>query len=86
MSVLNYSFLFMLFSFVGGGGSVCPGAGLGYVPGRWVGESLVVCDAHLFILQVHARSFETGWWGEMVQLRGAFHQLGVQDVAEIDSD
>jgi hypothetical protein len=59
---------------------------LDYVPWEWVGESLVVCDAHQFILQIHASTFGTGWQGEMVQHREVFHGLGVPDVAEFDSD
>jgi hypothetical protein len=46
----------------------------------------MMCDAHLFVLQIHASNFETGWWGEMAQCMEAFHRLGVQDVTEFDSD
>jgi hypothetical protein len=58
---------------------------------RWImflgsEESCVMGDAHLFILQILASSFETSWQGEMAWCREAFHGLGVQDVAEIDSD
>jgi hypothetical protein len=63
MSVLEYSLLFC-FSVLLGGFSLPRGA-LDYIPGEWVGDSNVVCAAHLFILQIHARSFETSWWGEM---------------------
>jgi hypothetical protein len=52
--MLDYSLLFMLFSFVAEGGSVCPGAMLDYVSRGWVGESRVVDDAHLFILEIQA--------------------------------
>jgi hypothetical protein len=45
-----------------------------------------MCDTHLFILQIHTRSFETGWWGEMVQYREAFNGFGFQDVAELNSN
>jgi hypothetical protein len=47
---------------------------------------VVLCDAHLFVLQIHASSFGTSWWGEIVQHRNAFHGLGVQDVTEFHSD
>jgi hypothetical protein len=52
----------------------------------------MVYDTHLFILQLHTSIFGAGWRGEMVplflvwQCREAFHQIGVQDVAEFDSD
>jgi hypothetical protein len=75
-----------------GRGSIFLWAALDYVPGRWVGELHVVHDAHLFVLQIHISSFGTGWQGEMCALlsalgcREAFHRLGVQDVAELDSD
>jgi hypothetical protein len=49
-----------IFQFSSCGGSVYPGAALYYFPQEWVGESHVVCDAHLFILQIHA-----GWQEEM---------------------
>jgi hypothetical protein len=48
--VLDYCSLFIFFSFPGEGGSVCPGAVLGYFPRGWVGKLLVVHDAHLFFL------------------------------------
>jgi hypothetical protein len=54
----------MLFSFVQGMGSICPGAALDYIPRGWVGESCVVRVAHLSGLQVCAGSFETSWYGE----------------------
>jgi hypothetical protein len=44
------------------------------------GESPVVCDAHLFILQFLISSFGTGWWGEMVpfpSMRCSFGRLSV---------
>jgi hypothetical protein len=75
----------MLFSFVLRG-SICPGAALDYVPMGWVGESHVLCDAHLFVLQIHTSSFEINWQREMAMHREVFHGLGVQDVAEFDSD
>jgi hypothetical protein len=56
----------MLFSFVGGGNSICPGAALEYVPRWWVGKSCVVHVALLFVLKVYASIFGTSWWGEMV--------------------
>jgi hypothetical protein len=46
----------------------------------------MVHDAHLFVLQIHTRNFETGLWGEMAQHREAFHGLGVQEVTEFDFD
>jgi hypothetical protein len=52
----------------------------------WVGESHVLCDAHLFVLQIHTSSFEINWQREMAMHREVFHGLGVQDVAEFDSD
>jgi hypothetical protein len=58
--VLDYSFLFMLFGFVGGGNSIGPGAVLYYVPMGWLGESRIVHVAHLFILWFYASSFGTG--------------------------
>jgi hypothetical protein len=57
--VLDYSLLFMLFSFVGVG-SACPGAVLDYVPGWWVRELQAVHYTHLFILQIHTSSFGAG--------------------------
>jgi hypothetical protein len=48
----------MLFSFVGAGDSICPGVALYYVPRGWVGESPLVRDAHLFVLQVYESSLE----------------------------
>jgi hypothetical protein len=61
----------MLFSFVGGKRcSVCPGTVLVYVPGEWVGESHVICDAHLLVVQIHTSSFGTGWCEEMVSVEG----------------
>jgi hypothetical protein len=46
----------------------------------------VVCDAYLFILQIHTGSFETGWQGEMVWHRETFHGLGAKDIIEFNSD
>jgi hypothetical protein len=34
----------------------------------WVGESCVVCDAHLFILQFHTGSFGASWQEEIAVL------------------
>jgi hypothetical protein len=53
--------MFMLFSFVGSSGSVCPGAALDYILGGWAGELHVVYVAHLLGLQVSAGSFEADW-------------------------
>jgi hypothetical protein len=40
-----------------------------------------------FLLQFYAGSFGASWWGKMVVChREAFHGVGVQDVAEFDSD
>jgi hypothetical protein len=50
--VLDYSSLFKLFSFAGVGFSL-PRAVMDYFLGDWVGELSVVCDDHLFILQLH---------------------------------
>jgi hypothetical protein len=49
---------------LGSGDSVFPEAALDYVP-RVVGELHMVCDAHLFILQIHTSSFAAGQWGEI---------------------
>jgi hypothetical protein len=46
LSVLNDSSLFMFFSFVGGGCSVCPGAALGYFP-RGLGRGVTCHDSVL---------------------------------------
>jgi hypothetical protein len=46
----------------------------------------MVCVVHLLILQIHASSFETGWWRKMAWYREACHGLGVQDAAEFNSD
>jgi hypothetical protein len=61
--VLDYSSLFILFSFVGGV-SVCPGAVRGS-PGGWVVELQMLGDAHLFILQILASSFGAYQWVEI---------------------
>jgi hypothetical protein len=45
----------------------------------------MVYDAHLFILQIHASSVETGWWGEMACFIEGFHKSEVQDVTEFSS-
>jgi hypothetical protein len=70
--VLDYSLLSILFGFVVGGGvgRVCPGAALDYVlgDGVCVGESQVVYNAHLFVLQVYSSSFGASQWGKMAQL------------------
>jgi hypothetical protein len=53
----------------------------------------MVCDAHLFILQIHGSTNGAGWWKEMVCLfsqhdryRETFHRLGVQGVTEFSSE
>jgi hypothetical protein len=46
----------------------------------------MVCDVHLFVLQIHTSSFETSWQGERVGHWEDFHRLGLQDVTELDSD
>jgi hypothetical protein len=70
--------------------SFCPGPALDYFHRGWAGESHVVCDAQLFILQFHTRCFAVGWRGPLffsAEWHGeAFHGLGIQDVAEFDSD
>jgi hypothetical protein len=60
-SLLDYSLLFVFFSFVWEP-SVCPGAMIDYVPRGWVGQLLMLCE--LFILQIHANSFGASWQGE----------------------
>jgi hypothetical protein len=88
MSVLDYSFLFRTFSFAGGGRSVHPGAVLSRV-GGCIGESRVVRDAHLYLLQFRAGCFGASCRGEMASFgwhRETFHELGVQDVTGFHSD
>jgi hypothetical protein len=59
LSVLDYSSLCMLFSFVGCGEDlVCPGTELDFVPGGWVG-SHTRCMLHA-VLQIHVSSVDTG--------------------------
>jgi hypothetical protein len=75
--VLDYSSMFMFFSFAGGVGygSVCPGAALDYFP---QGMGRRVHDAHLFFLQFHASSLMTGSGiGSVAWHRKAFHREGV---------
>jgi hypothetical protein len=64
--------MFILFSFFfwwgAEGVSVCPRTALDYVPRGWVRELHLVSDAHLFILQIHASSFEADQGGEMALL------------------
>jgi hypothetical protein len=55
----------------------------------WVGESLVVHGAHLFILQIHASILGASWCREMAYHLSqhrvgweAFNGLGVQEVAD----
>jgi hypothetical protein len=48
-----------------GGESICSGTALDYVPGEWIGESHMVCDAYLFVLQIHACNVGVCWQGEM---------------------
>jgi hypothetical protein len=82
--VLGYS---LLFTFIGGEWFSLPKCCAGLCSqGVSKGVALVVHDTHLFVLQLHPSSFETGWWGEMALCREAFHGLGVQDIAEFDSD
>jgi hypothetical protein len=69
LSALDYSSLFMFFSFVVCVGVQWVGAVLDYVPRGWMGKSQVVRDAHLFVLQIHRSSFRTSWWVEMAQCR-----------------
>jgi hypothetical protein len=38
----------------------------------------MVHNAYLFNLHIQASSFDTGWQGEMVRCREAFHGLGVR--------
>jgi hypothetical protein len=68
------------------GSSVCPGAALDYVPRGWVVESCMVSDAHLFVMQIHAAGRNCATFFSVPWLKKAFHGLGVQDVAEFDSD
>jgi hypothetical protein len=58
--VLDYSSLFMLFSFVGEWFSL-PRGSTGLCSRGWVGESHMLCNTHLFVLQIHASGFENGW-------------------------
>jgi hypothetical protein len=62
--VLDYFLLFFLFSFVGGSFRGCAGLCSWQCLGKWC----VVCDSHLFILQIHASSFGAHQWVEMVLL------------------
>jgi hypothetical protein len=45
----------------------------------------MACDAYLSVLQMHASSFETGRWAEMM-CREASHRLVGHDVTEFNSD
>jgi hypothetical protein len=64
-----------------GGDSVCPGAALDYVSRGWVGESCVVCVAHLLGLQVYIGSIAISWQGEMVcHFSQGRHLLGLGSV------
>jgi hypothetical protein len=86
----------MFFSFTEGGG-VMSAHELCWIIFPWRvggrGEPHEVCDAHLFLLQFHAGSFGSGWWGEMALIfffgvvwhREVFHRLGVQDDTGFDS-
>jgi hypothetical protein len=75
----------MFFSFAGGKGSVFPEAMLSYFPGRWVGESPMVHDAHLFFCSFMQATLELAsgekWptFFSEAQCREIFHGLGVQD-------
>jgi hypothetical protein len=46
-----------------------------FLVGR-VGELLVVCDAHLFILQIHINGFGFIWHGEMMLLFSVLCGIG----------
>jgi hypothetical protein len=78
------------FSALLGGGSVCPGVALVYVPGGWVRKSHVVGDVYWSFCQLTHRQVWSWWWqGEMAPtfLSAArcgmgFHGLGVQDVTD----
>jgi hypothetical protein len=63
---VRVEFAVYVFHFCWGGVSVCPADALDYFLRERVGESHVVHDAYLFILQFNTRNFGTGWWGEMV--------------------
>jgi hypothetical protein len=63
--VLDYNSLFILFSFVEGD-LICPEVSQDYVPREWIGESHVVRETYLFILQIHASNFGVSQQGEMV--------------------
>jgi hypothetical protein len=73
--VLDYSSLFTLLTFAGGEGSVFPGPVLDYFPKQWVGDSHVVHDSHLLILQFHASSFGAGLLGEVIPLFSVLHSI-----------
>jgi hypothetical protein len=79
LSVLDVSLLFMLLSFVWGKGSVRTVAALDYVPrrvGGWVGESCMVHDAHLFVLQIDISSSGARQQREMALLFSVQHGIG----------
>jgi hypothetical protein len=63
--VLDYDLLFILLSLFREGSSVCPRAALDDVPRGWVGESHVVCVAHLLGLQLYSSNFGANWWVEI---------------------
>jgi hypothetical protein len=51
-----------------------------------VGDLCMMCDAHLFVMQIHAAGRNCATFFSVPWLKKAFHGLGVQDVAEFDSD
>jgi hypothetical protein len=57
MSMLDYSLLFMVFSFAGVWVLLCPGPVLDYFPGVGIRDTLMVYNAHLFLLQFYVGSF-----------------------------
>jgi hypothetical protein len=77
---------------LGGGVSVYPVTALDYVPGVWVRESHVVCNAHLFVLQINAAALETAsvekctaFLSAAWHREEAFDRLGIQNVTDFDS-
>jgi hypothetical protein len=57
-------------------GSVSSGAVLDNFPREYIGESNLVCNAHLFFLQFHASSFEASWQGEIGLLFSVLCKIG----------
>jgi hypothetical protein len=63
MPELDYTLLFMVFSFAG---RVQSAMGLCWIIFlRWVGEPRMVHDAHHFLLQFDTGSFVASWWEKM---------------------